>query len=105
MRNNKWLVAHGVGAAVALLGCPAAAAEAPDAGATVQEVIITATLDDTGVRRDLVGGSVTVLTPEVLDRRGVRMVYDVLRDVPGVAVSRSGCTGCSRRGWLRPGTR
>ena len=37
---------------------------------------------------DRIGGSVTVLDEQILDRRQVREVSDVLRDVPGVAVGR-----------------
>lgn len=39
------------------------------------------------------GSAVTVITEEQLDERQVRMVSDVLRDIPGIAVSRSGTMG------------
>ena len=40
-----------------------------------------------------VGSAVTVITAEDLERRQVRLVSDALRDVPGVAVNRSGGPG------------
>ena len=40
-----------------------------------------------------VGSAVTVITEEELEERQVRIVSDVLRDVPGLAVSRSGPVG------------
>ena len=39
------------------------------------------------------GSAVTVLTRQELEERGVRVVSDVLRDVPGLAVSRTGQVG------------
>jgi vitamin B12 transporter len=39
------------------------------------------------------GAAVTVLTGRELESRGIRIVSDVLRDVPGVAVNRSGPVG------------
>ncbi|HEX9810406.1 MAG TPA: TonB-dependent receptor, partial [Alphaproteobacteria bacterium] len=39
------------------------------------------------------GSAVTVLTGEQLEARGIRIVSDVLRDVPGLAVSRTGSVG------------
>lgn len=40
-----------------------------------------------------VGSAITVITGEELERRQVRLVSDVLRDVPGLAVNRSGGPG------------
>ncbi len=40
-----------------------------------------------------VGSSVTVITAEEIERKQVRVVSDLLREVPGVAVHRSGTTG------------
>ncbi|MES2019911.1 MAG: TonB-dependent receptor [Pseudomonadota bacterium] len=42
----------------------------------------------TPLRADQIGGSVTVLDTDALDQRQTRTVSDILRDVPGVAVSR-----------------
>jgi vitamin B12 transporter len=79
-------------AAAALLSTsPAFAAD--EAGSTVSEVIVTATRGSEGVDADKIGSSVTVITPQDMDRRQVRIVSDVLRDVPGFAVSRAGAVG------------
>ena len=42
----------------------------------------------TPLRADQIGGSVTVLDADTLEQRQTRVVSDILRDVPGVAVSR-----------------
>ena len=42
---------------------------------------------------DEIGSAVTVITAEELEQRQIRIVSDVLRDVPGLAVSRSGGVG------------
>lgn len=42
---------------------------------------------------DQVGSAVTVITGKELQERGIKIVSDALRDVPGVAVSRSGPIG------------
>jgi len=69
-----------------------AAASAPSAAAPA-EVVVTATRADQGIPYDRLGSSVTVIEPADLEQRQIRMVSDVLRDVPGVAVSRSGPVG------------
>ena len=40
-----------------------------------------------------VGSSVTVITAEEIERKQARVVSDLLREVPGVAVHRSGTVG------------
>src|SRR5262245_58184556 len=57
-----------------------------------ERVLITASLIG-AVRTDLLGSSATVLAPIDLENRQVRVVSDVLRDVPGVAVNRIGAVG------------
>lgn len=99
--SNSFL--RGVSVVALLLAAPVAAhaADADAAANTISDVVVTATLDDSGARRDLIGGSVSVLTPDDLDQRGVRLVADGLRDVPGVAVNRAGCLGCVTQVRLR----
>jgi vitamin B12 transporter len=58
-----------------------------------QQVVVTATRAAEGVRADLLGGSFTILSPQMLEARQTRIISDVLRDVPGVSVSRSGTVG------------
>ena len=87
-------------ALIAALGCGqagmAAAQEVTDdaADATVvtqPEVVVSASRVPVATQE--VGSAVTVITAEELGQRQVRIVSDVLRDVPGVAVSRTGPVG------------
>lgn len=82
-------------AALAALGVVvvSVAAAAEESGSGLEQVVVTATRFGDAVRRDLIGSSVTVLEPVDLERRQVRIVSDVLRDVPGVSVNRSGAVG------------
>jgi vitamin B12 transporter len=57
-----------------------------------ERVLITASLIG-AVSADVLGSSATVLAPIDLENRQVRIVSDVLRDVPGVAVNRLGAVG------------
>lgn len=74
-------------ALAAALSATAALAETP-APAVVDTLVVTATRSGRTQSPDQIGGAVTVLSPEVLERRQLRDVSDILRDVPGVAVSR-----------------
>ncbi len=56
-------------------------------------IVVTATRSGTPLPADLLGASVTQLDAAALDLRQTRVVSDVLRDVPGVAVSRTGAVG------------
>ena len=60
---------------------------------TVQDLVVTATRAPGGIEADQIGGSLTLITPEQMEERQIRIVSDVLRDVPGVAVSRTGAVG------------
>lgn len=79
-----------MGAAVAALFVvhPAFAAEAE-----VEDVIVTGTRAAVGVDAGRLGSSVTVIDAQAMETRQVRVVSDVLRDVPGFAVSRTGGVG------------
>jgi len=55
------------------------------------EVVVSASRVPVATRES--GSAVTVITEKQLDDRQVRIVSDVLRDVPGVAVNRSGPMG------------
>lgn len=84
--------------AIAALACTAAPAWAQQqnvagAGSAVSGVVVTATRSGEGIPADLLGASVTEVTAEQLEARQVRIVSDVLRDVPGVAVNRTGPAG------------
>lgn len=56
-------------------------------------ITITASRSGDAVRVDQLGASVTVLEAETLRHRQTRAVSDILRDVPGVSVSRAGVLG------------
>src|SRR6478736_1553368 len=80
-----------VGGAFATWGAPALA-QTGGSEEPPERVLITGSLIG-GVRSDLIGGSATVIESIDLENRQVRIVSDVLRDVPGVAVNRQGAVG------------
>lgn len=55
------------------------------------ELVVTASRTTVATRE--VGSAITVITAEQIERRQVRFVSDILRQVPGVAVSRAGNIG------------
>jgi len=57
------------------------------------EIIVTATRANSGIDMQNYGGSVTLFSVEDLQERQVQVVSDLLRDAPGVAVSRNGVLG------------
>ncbi len=57
----------------------------------VPEVVVSASRVPLPAKE--VGSAVTIITAEDIERKQVRVVSDVLREVPGVAVSRSGTIG------------
>ena len=67
-------------------------AHAADSDTPTETVVVTAALLG-GVPSDELGSSATVLDAEALEERQTDIVSDVLRDVPGVAVNRSGPIG------------
>lgn len=54
-----------------------------------EAIVVTASRSSEGVPANRLGASVTVLDAEAVEARQTRVVSDVLRDVPGVAVSRA----------------
>jgi len=68
-------------------------ASAADYGTPGDTIVVTASRSGDGIRVDQLGASVTVLDSEALNQRQTRVVSDILRDVPGVAVSRAGAIG------------
>jgi len=56
-------------------------------------IVVTATRSGEGVPANQLGASVTILDAEALQQRQTRLVSDILRDVPGVAVSRTDGAG------------
>lgn len=88
---------HLIGASILALSSAlplaAFAADDPTPIATVEDLVVTATRAPGGIAADQIAGSLTEITPQQMDERQVRVVSDVLRDVPGVAVSRTGAIG------------
>lgn len=76
--------------AAALLASPSVALAQSTSG---EEVVVTATRASGGIPRDQLGSSVTIIQPVDLELRQARIVSDILRDIPGVSVSRSGTVG------------
>src|SRR5258706_16185364 len=69
-----------------------AAAQSASVTLPQEQVLVTASRLG-GIRSDLLGSSATVLEPIDLQLRQTVIVSDILRDVPGVAVSRAGPVG------------
>lgn len=90
-------------AAVALLPLarPAAAQEASRDTTRLDPVVVTATR--LPVPRSAIPSSVTVLGGAELAGRGVRLVADALRQVPGLAVVQGGSPGAAASVFLRGG--
>ena len=82
--------------ALALLTTPALADQ------PVEKVVVTASRIGS-VPEDRLGTAVTIIDGKQLDERQTRFVSDVLRDVPGVAVSRSGGVGSFTQVRMRGG--
>ena len=101
-RDNQ-LVRTGVSVgalAAGLFGAPALAQPVPGgepllqrSGQAAEALVVTASRSGDGVPLDRLAASATVLAPQELEQRQTRIVSDVLRDVPGVAVSRAGGPG------------
>ena len=75
-------------AAIALLAASEAIAQEPT---LLPETVVTAARIETPL--STVGSSITVIDRQQLDQRQTRLVSDVLREVPGLAVNRSGGIG------------
>jgi vitamin B12 transporter len=72
-------------------GMSGAAAQTADTVTRLPEISVTANRTDTPL--DEVGSAVTVITREQLENRQTAMISDVLREVPGLAVNRTGAVG------------
>ncbi|MDJ0641876.1 MAG: TonB-dependent receptor [Erythrobacter sp.] len=97
---NRLGFLHGAALSALVFGAPLAAQDSVPAADTDEEavelrahvrsatspIVVTASRDGSlGV--DTFTGSLSLITPEQIERRQVRDIADVLRDVPGVAVS------------------
>ncbi|MEO7170986.1 MAG: TonB-dependent receptor [Sphingomonas sp.] len=57
------------------------------------DIVVTASRSGDGVAVKNLGASVTIIDDAALQERQTRIVSDVLRDVPGIAVNRTGAIG------------
>lgn len=76
-----------------LVASTAVPALAQTTSADANNIVVTATRSGDPISAELVGSSVTVIDNQDLQDRQTRVLSDVLRDVPGVAVNRSGAIG------------
>jgi iron complex outermembrane receptor protein len=84
---------HGVSLAAALaFASPAGAADSGQ----LEEIVVTATRHEESLSR--VPLSVTAMTQETLDQKGIRDFTDVVRFTPGVSIDTSGTNAISIRG-------
>ena len=79
-------------AGFAAMAAPAFA-QAPNPNDETETVLITGSRSVMGTRTDLLGSSYTILAPVDLRNRQTVIVSDILRDIPGLAVSRTGNVG------------
>ncbi len=75
---------------------PAAAQEAAEVSGPLQEIVVTATRHEESLSK--VPISVTALTQEAMDVRGIKDILDVARFTPGINIDNSGTNNISIRG-------
>lgn len=78
--------------ALAIVSTPSLAA-AQNNTTSGDDIIVTASRANAGIDAQNYGGSVTLFSVEDLQERQVQVVSDLLRDAPGVEVSRNGVLG------------
>jgi len=79
---------------LAIAAAPPAFAQSEDPASDPQDtIIVTASRSGEGTELKDLPASATVITAQQLDQRQTRIVSDVLRDVPGISVSRIGAIG------------
>lgn len=96
-RSSRALIAG----LVFLAGLPAPAPAQQDSVDTLPEIVVTATRRP--VAREAVAARVTVLDGEALRARGITLLADALREVPGVSVVQVGSLGGLTSVFLRGG--
>ena len=65
----------------------------PTTNADGQTIVVTASRSGDAIPVSLLGASITVIDARAIEDRQTRILSDVLRDVPGLAVSRIGAVG------------
>jgi vitamin B12 transporter len=84
---------YGASLLAILAASPLSASAQDSQPSTVDPLVVTASRSGDATPADLIGASVTVIDDAALQQRQTVVVSDVLRDVPGVAVSRTGAVG------------
>lgn len=100
-RVNRCLHHFLIAAAAMTVSIPALADDEglPAAERATPTVVVTATRY--AVEAETVGSAVTVISEQELQQQQTRFVSDILRDVPGVAVNRSGTFGTATQVRIR----
>lgn len=84
--------------ALALIAATPALAQSGSADRAAKDdakdvIVVTASRSGDAIPANLIGSSVTVLDSRALENRQTRVLSDILRDVPGIAVNRTGAIG------------
>ncbi len=87
----KFLTAGVITLFILLTSQPGAAQSRTDAIEELPEIVVSASR--VPLQAKAVGSSVTVITAAEIERKQARVVSDLLREVPGIAVHRSGTAG------------
>lgn len=99
MKTVRFVSTLAMAAAVALPAAAQANTSTNNADASTADIgeadpiVVTASRSGDAISADMLGSSVTVIDAEALESRQTRVLSDVLRDVPGVAVNRTGAVG------------
>jgi vitamin B12 transporter len=94
--NRKRQAAASIGVGALALFAPTALQAQANVGGEKKDddtIVVTATRSGQGVNPTLLGSSFTAVDFHDMEDREIRIVSDVLRDIPGVAVSRAGAVG------------
>lgn len=92
-RTQAWVGAFAMAALLGITSTAPVLAQEGGAVVTVPDTVVSASRIELPAER--VGSAVTVITAEDLERSGQKFVSDALRDVPGLAVSRTGSPGAA----------
>src|SRR3984885_11736612 len=90
------IVTAGAGAASAAHANDASAATAPASASGLEEIVVTATRREESISK--VPISITALSQDALDQRGVRDLTELVRFTPGVSIDTTGTNQISIRG-------
>jgi vitamin B12 transporter len=91
--NEVSLIAAIAATAIAVPAYAQSNPDQPTVNDRGETIVVTGSRSGDAIPVDKLGASVTVLDADALDQRQTRIVSDILRDAPGVAVSRTGAVG------------